>query len=189
MSLEYPLSVCLICLPTSSQPSFIHLSSFPSYSGQIVMTEGIKKWSYVTQDDVHFSTLTVHETLYYASLLRLEEGVYTRDTRAKRVEEMISMLGLEEARNTIVGDGMFHKGISGGQTRRLTIGVEIMNLPDCLFLDEPTTGKTHVVLAPPPPPFFFNRPTDPPTHPPINRPGFRHRSGGHGSRPWALQQR
>lgn len=31
-------------------------------------------------------------------------------------------------------------GISGGQARRLTIGVEIINLPDLIFLDEPTTG-------------------------------------------------
>jgi hypothetical protein len=42
-----------------------------------------------------------------------------------------SMLGLEEASDVLVGDA-FHKGISGGQMRRLTIGVEIVNLPDLL---------------------------------------------------------
>lgn len=32
------------------------------------------------------------------------------------------------------------QGISGGQARRLTIGVEIMQLTEVIFLDEPTTG-------------------------------------------------
>jgi len=40
---------------------------------------------------------------------------------------------------TLVGD-TFHRGISGGQKRRLTIAVEIIDLPDVIFLDEPTTG-------------------------------------------------
>lgn len=35
---------------------------------------------------------------------------------------------------------MVMQGISGGQARRLSIGVEIVQLPDVIFLDEPTTG-------------------------------------------------
>ena len=53
------------------------------------------------------------------------------------------MLGLTAVKDTIVGDET-HRGISGGQLKRLSIGVEIINLPDLIFLDEPTTG-TEVV--------------------------------------------
>lgn len=59
--------------------------------------------------------------------------------RRARVSAMERLLGLDEVRDVLVGDS-FHKGISGGQLRRLTIGVEIMQLPELIFLDEPTTG-------------------------------------------------
>jgi ABC-type multidrug transport system ATPase subunit len=59
--------------------------------------------------------------------------------RESRVGEVLCMLGLE-AVGEVVGGGALVKGISGGQARRLTIGVEIINLPDLIFLDEPTTG-------------------------------------------------
>ena len=44
-------------------------------TGQVALAGGIRRWGYVTQDDLHLSTLTVHECLFYAALLRLEEGV------------------------------------------------------------------------------------------------------------------
>jgi ABC-type multidrug transport system ATPase subunit len=59
--------------------------------------------------------------------------------RESRVGEVLCMLGLEGVGDVVVG-GPLVKGISGGQARRLTIGVEIINLPDLIFLDEPTTG-------------------------------------------------
>ena len=95
-------------------------------------------FAYVTQDDVHLSQLTVRETLWFAALLRMEEGV-GREGRRARVEAMEEILGLSEARNTIVGD-VYKKGLSGGQRRRLSIGVEIIDLPSLIFADEITTG-------------------------------------------------
>lgn len=87
---------------------------------------------------MHIGCFTVRETLHYASLLRVREGASPAE-RAKRVEDVMMMLGLEGVADVLVGDALT-KGISGGQARRLTIGVEIINLPDLIFLDEPTTG-------------------------------------------------
>ncbi|GMF06539.1 unnamed protein product [[Candida] boidinii] len=50
-----------------------------------------------------------------------------------------SELGLKECRDTMVGDRA-HKGLSGGEKRRLSIGIQMMSNPSVLFLDEPTTG-------------------------------------------------
>lgn len=97
-----------------------------------------RRCSYVTQDNVHIGCFTVRETLHYASLLRIREGSSSQE-RCKRVDEVMSMLGLEEVADVLVGDTL-RKGISGGQARRLTIGVEIINLPDLIFLDEVGSG-------------------------------------------------
>ena len=97
------------------------------------------KWcSYVTQDNVHISLFTVRETLEYAALLRLDEATPPAK-RKERAEDVMKMLGLEDVADVLVGNAMV-KGISGGQARRLSIGVEIVQLPDVIFLDEPTTG-------------------------------------------------
>ena len=57
----------------------------------------------------------------------------------KRVEENISALDLNHCKDTIVGDE-FRRGISGGELKRTSIGIELMSDPEILFLDEPTTG-------------------------------------------------
>ena len=81
----------------------------------------------------------MRETLHFASRLRLNE-TYTHAQRQEKVEEVMAMLGLTHVADVVVGDGITIKGISGGQLRRVSIGVEIMDLPGVLFLDEPTTG-------------------------------------------------
>jgi ABC-type multidrug transport system ATPase subunit len=57
----------------------------------------------------------------------------------KRVNENIKALDLEHCQDTIVGDE-FQRGISGGELKRTSIGIELMSHPEILFLDEPTTG-------------------------------------------------
>ena len=57
----------------------------------------------------------------------------------KKIDSLVSQLGLAEQENTIVGD-LFIKGLSGGQKRRLSICLEALTDPCNFFLDEPTSG-------------------------------------------------
>ncbi|KAK4537867.1 hypothetical protein CDCA_CDCA14G3892 [Cyanidium caldarium] len=98
--------------------------------------EGIH--AFVQQEDAMYGSLTVRETLEYAAQLQLGRQV-SRVQVQQRVDEVLHTLGLAEAQHTLVGSPFF-RGISGGQKRRLSVGVEIMRYPSILFLDEPTSG-------------------------------------------------
>ena len=95
--------------------------------------------AYVTQTDVLLPSLTVRETLRYAASLQLQSQITPRQ-RNHLVEEIILELGLKECADTRVGDGVKKGGCSGGERRRVSIGVQMLRNPSILFLDEPTTG-------------------------------------------------
>lgn len=94
--------------------------------------------AYVMQDDLLYPMLTVEETLMFAAEFRLPRSLPTKEKR-KRVQALIDQLGLRNAANTIIGDEG-HRGVSGGERRRVSIGVDIIHDPIVLFLDEPTSG-------------------------------------------------
>jgi len=94
--------------------------------------------AYVMQEDVLIPTLTVRETLQYSADLRLPPPT-TRDERRAIVEQVILELGLKECADTRIGTTA-HKGCSGGEKRRTSIGVQLLANPSVLFCDEPTTG-------------------------------------------------
>eukprot|EP00121_Abeoforma_whisleri_P015005 Awhi_evm1s13833 len=94
---------------------------------------------YVEQTDVVVTTLTVYENLYYSAELRLPKNEFTKEMKEERIETVIKDLGLTRCRDTLVGD-VLNRGISGGELKRLSIGVELLLLPGILFLDEPTSG-------------------------------------------------
>ncbi|KAI2792908.1 putative ABC transporter ATP-binding protein/permease [Penicillium oxalicum] len=93
--------------------------------------------AYVMQEDVLIPTLTVRETLRYAADLRLPPT--TQEERHAIVEQVILELGLKECADTRIGTTA-HKGCSGGEKRRTSIGVQLLANPSVLFCDEPTTG-------------------------------------------------
>jgi ABC-type multidrug transport system ATPase subunit/uncharacterized tellurite resistance protein B-like protein len=92
---------------------------------------------FVPQDDLLIEDLTVYQNLYYAAKLcfskKNEEEI---DLLVMRVLED---LGLAESRDLKVGSPL-HKTISGGQRKRLNIGLELLREPSVLFCDEPTSG-------------------------------------------------
>ncbi|CAL4913880.1 unnamed protein product [Urochloa decumbens] len=94
--------------------------------------------AYVMQDDLLYPMLTVEETLMFAAEFRLPRSLPTKEKK-KRVQALIDQLGLRNAANTIIGDEG-HRGVSGGERRRVSIGVDIIHDPIVLFLDEPTSG-------------------------------------------------
>lgn len=94
--------------------------------------------AYVMQQDVLLPTLTVKETLQYAAELRLPPPT-TSGERSRIVEDIIIELGLKECTNTRIGNNV-HKGCSGGEKRRTSLGVQMLSNPSVLFLDEVTTG-------------------------------------------------
>jgi ABC-type multidrug transport system ATPase subunit len=94
--------------------------------------------AYVIQQDILLPTLTVRETLMYAAQLRLPSSV-SQAERKQLVEEVILELSLKEAADTRIGNHA-HKGCSGGEKRRTSIGVQLLSNPSLLWLDEPTTG-------------------------------------------------
>ncbi|CDZ97680.1 Pleiotropic drug resistance proteins (PDR1-15), ABC superfamily [Phaffia rhodozyma] len=89
-------------------------------------------------DDYHLSGLTVRETLRYAAILRLPNTM-SRKNKLARAEEVLLMLGLKDCANVLVG-GALVKGISGGEKRRLSLAVQMINDPSILIVDEPTSG-------------------------------------------------
>jgi ABC-type multidrug transport system ATPase subunit len=98
----------------------------------------MKSTAYVMQDDIHIGCLSVYETLYYAALLRLPQTM-TSVVKQQRIDEIMKVLGLFHISSSMVGDEK-QRGISGGQKKRLSIGIEIIHKPQMIFLDEPTTG-------------------------------------------------
>ncbi|KAJ3676659.1 hypothetical protein LUZ60_004071 [Juncus effusus] len=94
--------------------------------------------AYVMQDDLLFPMLTVEETLMFSAEFRLPRTLPASKKRA-RVETLIDQLGLKNAAKTIIGDEG-HRGVSGGERRRVSIGTDIIHDPILLFLDEPTSG-------------------------------------------------
>ena len=91
---------------------------------------------YVTQDDALFPLLTVQETLMYSALLRRRGG---RNEAAIRVKELMKELGLDHVAGSRIG-GKSNHGISGGERRRVSIGVDLVHDPAVLLIDEPTSG-------------------------------------------------
>jgi ABC-type multidrug transport system ATPase subunit len=63
----------------------------------------------------------------------------SREERQRIVEDLILELGLTSCADVKVGNA-FIKGISGGERKRTSIGVELITNPSIIFLDEPTTG-------------------------------------------------
>jgi len=92
---------------------------------------------FIPQDDLLMEDLTVYENLYYSA--RLCFGHYSHEEISDTVNRVLANLGLSEIKGLKVGSPL-QKTISGGQRKRLNIGLELLREPTILFVDEPTSG-------------------------------------------------
>jgi ATP-binding cassette subfamily G (WHITE) protein 2 len=74
----------------------------------------------------------------FSANIRLPRSFSTRE-KVNRVNKVLIDLGLESCIDTLIGTD-FVRGVSGGEKKRTSIGMELVLSPKVLFLDEPTTG-------------------------------------------------
>ena len=96
--------------------------------------------AYVQQEDYFIGTLTVREVMQFHANLRMDKRV-PQEQKQKKVEDLISKLGLTKVADTLCGlpNGAI-RGISGGERKRLSVATELLMDPPLLFIDEPTSG-------------------------------------------------
>lgn len=92
---------------------------------------------FVPQDDLLIEDLSVYQNLYYAARLCFDDR--SEEEINNLVLKVLEDLGLSEIRDLRVGS-LLRKTISGGQRKRLNIGLELLREPAVLFCDEPTSG-------------------------------------------------
>lgn len=103
----------------------------------------------------------MREALWYSARLRLPPSVSDAEARA-RVRDALALVDLAEQAGSLVGGGGPGGGGAGGagggggaglspeQRKRLTIAVELVANPACVFMDEPTSGarvRAHAVCC------------------------------------------
>jgi len=88
---------------------------------------------YVPQKDIIHMELTVYQAMDYAARLRMPPDT-TSDERHQRIMEVLEDLDLAHRKDVQVS------GLSGGQQKRVSIGVELLTKPGLFFLDEATSG-------------------------------------------------
>uniref|UniRef100_UPI00398F6165 broad substrate specificity ATP-binding cassette transporter ABCG2-like n=1 Tax=Pristiophorus japonicus TaxID=55135 RepID=UPI00398F6165 len=108
-------------------------------NGRLVESNFNLQSAYVVQDDILMGTLTVRENLEFSANLRLSRKEYTFEEKQQKVNRVINELGLQDCANTKIGTELI-RGVSGGERKRCSIGMELITSPTLLFLDEPTTG-------------------------------------------------
>ncbi|WFD22771.1 hypothetical protein MEQU1_001448 [Malassezia equina] len=103
---------------------------------------------YAPEDDVHFPTLAVKDTLYFAAAARTPRsefrGTFESTSARKRYVELIreaiaTILGLRHTYNTVVGDSLV-RGVSGGERKRVSIGEALASHASILMFDNSSRG-------------------------------------------------
>ena len=102
------------------------------------MSKYKKLIGYVPQDDIVLPELTVRENILHSARVRLPMTWKDKDIQAF-VDSLISCIGLSHVQHSLVGDAN-KPVISGGQRKRVSIGMELAAAPMAIFLDEPTSG-------------------------------------------------
>src|SRR5438270_2722927 len=117
--------------PTSGQAYLNGRSLYPNL-------DELKKYvSYIPQEDAFDEHLTIGENLQFAAAIRSPH--LSRRDRMRRLEAKLVELGLGERRDAVVGSAV-KKTLSGGERKRLNIGLDMIGMSDVYLFDEPTSG-------------------------------------------------
>jgi ABC transport system ATP-binding/permease protein len=117
--------------PTSGQ---VLLNNQPLYPN----LDQLKRYiSYIPQEDAFDEHLTIGENLQFAAAIRSPH--LSRRDRSRRLEGKLVELGLSERRDAVVGTAV-KKTLSGGERKRLNIGLDMIGSADIYLFDEPTSG-------------------------------------------------
>mmetsp|Transcript_64833 Transcript_64833/g.103157 ORF Transcript_64833/g.103157 Transcript_64833/m.103157 type:complete len:720 (+) Transcript_64833:91-2250(+) len=92
--------------------------------------------AYVMQHDIMCPTATASETLRFSSKLRSTKSV---EEQQEIIEHVIQSLKLDDCKDTRIGNEAI-RGMSGGEKKRTSVGMELVVEPELIFLDEPTSG-------------------------------------------------
>jgi len=93
--------------------------------------------TYIPQYDAFDEQLTIEENLKFAATIRSPH--LSRRERQRRIDSKLAELGLNERRKEVVG-GSHQKILSGGERKRLNIGLDMVSTADVYLFDEPTSG-------------------------------------------------
>lgn len=95
------------------------------------------EFKFVSQDDHLHSFFTTEQ--YLDNYIGINYGFVKWEKKNELKNKILGEMMLEKTRRTRVGD-IFIQGLSGGEKRRLSIGLELVSKPSLLILDEPTSG-------------------------------------------------
>ena len=93
--------------------------------------------AYIPQDDAFDEHLTIAENLGFAAAIRAPH--LSASDRLRRIDAKLIELGLAERRDSLVGSSI-KKILSGGERKRLNIGLDMIGSADVYLFDEPTSG-------------------------------------------------
>jgi len=117
--------------PTSGQVFLNGQSLYPNL-------DTLKRYiSHIPQEDAFDEHLTIGENLQFAAAMRSPH--LSRRDRMRRLEAKLLELGLGERRDAVVGSAV-KKTLSGGERKRLNIGLDMIGMSDVYLFDEPTSG-------------------------------------------------
>eukprot|EP00922_Rhytidocystis_sp_ex-Travisia-forbesii_P056733 GHVS01083924.1.p1 GENE.GHVS01083924.1~~GHVS01083924.1.p1 ORF type:complete len:910 (+),score=146.90 GHVS01083924.1:167-2896(+) len=135
-------NVCPTTTTTSKKTSAAKATGHIYLEGNKCTTRQLQSaCSYVMQNDHLVDILTVEETLTMRAALRHPQK--NKNERKQLVEDVMRQLDIDSLRNFKVGGGNENSrrdGLSGGEVRRVSIAVAVIDKHQLLVLDEPTTG-------------------------------------------------
>ena len=147
-SVERGQMVCVMGASGCGKSTLLQTLSgqFPPVQGSVLLNglslyanhETLRKYvTYIPQYDAFDEQLTIEENLDFAAAIRSPH--LGRRERHRRIDVKLAELGLNERRNSVVGSAS-RKTLSGGERKRLNIGLDMIGSADVYLFDEPTSG-------------------------------------------------